>query len=194
MTPLPLPSRVQVWGSTLAIAALLLVGVVGALVYERHHVRVLEDTIAKSQDQLRAARVEQVRTVAETIAVQMAAQGKVLTRTIESVRVDTLMLAPKTAADTATAVAQLAHLAVKHDSLQRECSEFKSTCQAYRDSTLAERRATDARIAGLIKIADEKRRRTWTGGPDFVGGAGYCATKDGLRPCVFAGIGARVGF
>lgn len=166
----------------------------GAYAWQTHKVRQLEDQMALSNDSLHAALVKRTRVVADTIAVQLAAAGHVIYRTIEKVRVDTLMLHPMTPAETVLAVGQLPALAIQHDSLQRQCSAFVSKCDEFRKATLVERGATDARIAGLERIAAQKRRRTWVGAPDLVGGAGGCATSLGLQPCVFVGIGGRLGW
>ena len=74
----------------------------------------------------------------ETLTVQLAAAERVVTRVLTKVRTDTLMLAPQSPQDTARAVAQLPTLAIAHDSLQRACGAFVSSCSAFR--TAAETR------------------------------------------------------
>ncbi len=115
-------------------------------------------TAARLAPQQRAVEAAQARV--ETVTVKLAAAERVVTRTIQAVRIDTLMVAPETAADTARAVAQLPALAIAHDSLQRACSAFVLTCTEFRAATAAKDSATSARISGLeAALAHEQPSR-----------------------------------
>lgn len=96
----------------------------------------------------RAASVSAKQKV-ETVTVQLAAAERVVTRTLSTVRVDTLVLRPQTAQDTARAVAQLPALAIAHDSLQRSCSAFVVSCGEYRTAAENRFRADSAYRAQL---------------------------------------------
>jgi hypothetical protein len=190
----------SLWARVAIGLAIVELGALAAgAVYSQRRLQLLSDRTADAEDRLRRSRVAEARVVAETIAVKLAAHEKVVTRMVESVRVETLMVAPRTPAETVLAVKELPMLAIAHDSLQRECTNLVETCAAYRSAALAERRVADDRITGLesqvkrLTSAKASGHR-WYGAPALVGGAGACATRLGLGGCVFLGLGARVGW
>jgi hypothetical protein len=95
------------------------------LVGAERRVQALELAPAKVRTMVAAAKVE-------TVTVRLATAERVVVRELTRVRTDTLMLAPRTAQDTATALVQLPILAAAHDSLQRSCSVFVVSCRDYR--------------------------------------------------------------
>jgi hypothetical protein len=95
------------------------------LVGAERRVQALELAPHKAATVVAAAKVE-------TVTVRLAGAERVVLRELTRVRTDTLMLAPKTAQDTATALVQLPVLAAAHDSLQRSCSAFVVSCRDYR--------------------------------------------------------------
>lgn len=120
------------------IVAIAFFAVVALLGLQTWRTTTLERKLAAAQ--LAPAKVVTIEAAAkvETVTVQLAAAERVVTRTINSVRIDTLLIHPTTAQDTARAVAQLPALASAHDSLQRSCSAFVVSCGEYR--TAAEKR------------------------------------------------------
>jgi hypothetical protein len=113
---------------------------------------------AQLTPQKRAVAVAQAKV--ETVTVRLEAAERVVTRTLTQVRVDTLMLAPTTPAETTQAVAQLRPLAIAHDSLQRACSAFVVSCSEYRAASDARDTAQRIRIAGLeAALAHEQPSR-----------------------------------
>lgn len=110
-------------------------------------------TLERENAQLKLAPMVQGVLVAqakvETVTKVLAAAEKRVTRTITSVRVDTLLLHPTTAADTATALREFPALAIAHDSLQRSCSAFVLTCDQFRAASEQRDTAQRELIAGL---------------------------------------------
>lgn len=122
--------------------ALTFASVVWRLENARRELAALQLAPQQHAVEVAAARVE-------TVTVQLHAAERVVTQTIHAVRVDTLMLAPTTAADTAKAVGQLSTLATAHDSLQRACNALVITCDEFRAATALKDRAQSDEIAGL---------------------------------------------
>lgn len=178
----------------LALAAIAFFVLLGAFAWQRSKYEHLVTRLAVAEDAAQKKAVERARIVSDTILVHLAANEKLVTKTIERVRVETLMVHPITHADTLRAVAQLPTLAIEHATLQRECKDLRNTCAAFRASALLERTEASKRIAGLERIAAAKQSRHWVGFPDLVAGVGQCATRDGLRPCGFIGFGGRIGW
>lgn len=113
---------------------------------------------ARLAPQQKAVVVAQARV--ETVTVRLQAAERVVTRTLSQVRVDTLLLDPRTPADTTRAVAQLRPLAIAHDSLQRACSAFAVSCDEYRTASEQRDTAQRIRIAGLESaLAHQQRSR-----------------------------------
>lgn len=119
----------------LAVAIACLVALAGVQTYR---VITLGDALTAAQLAPEKAATLAAAARVETVTVRLAAAERVVTRTINSIRIDTLMIHPQTAQDTATALVQLPALAVAHDSLQRTCSAFVVSCADYR--LAAERR------------------------------------------------------
>jgi hypothetical protein len=97
------------------------------LVGAERRVHALELAPQKQATVVAAAKVE-------TVTVRLAGAERVVLRELTRVRTDTLMLAPWTTQDTATALVQLPVLAAAHDSLQRSCSAFVVSCRDYRQA------------------------------------------------------------
>jgi hypothetical protein len=112
------------------------------LVGAQRRVQALELAPAKVRTVAAAAKVE-------TVTVRLAAAERVVVQELTRVRTDTLMLAPRTAQDTATALVQLPVLAAAHDSLQRSCSAFVVSCRDYRQAAEQRFAADSVYRAGL---------------------------------------------
>ena len=131
----------------LALAGLLLVVVpVGVQTWRLETVR---RALARAELAPATAAAESARVRVETVTVKLAAAQSVVTRVLTRVRVDTLLVAPRTAAETTTAVRQLGSLAIAHDSLQRACSALQVTCEEYRVAAALRDSAQARQIQGL---------------------------------------------
>lgn len=134
------------WAIVLAAVLLLCVLPVGVQTWRLETTR---DALAAAQltPQQTAVAIAQARV--ETVTVRLQAAERVVTRTLTEVRVDTLLLDPRTPAETTRAVAQLRPLAVAHDSLQRACSALVVSCGEYRAASEQRDTAQRIQIAGL---------------------------------------------
>jgi hypothetical protein len=144
------------WAVTAAVVALFLVPVA----VQTWRLESTRRALAAAQlaPQKQAVAVAQAKV--ETVTVHLQAAERVVTRTLAQVRVDTLMLAPTTPAETTQAVAQLRPLAIAHDSLQRACSAFVVSCGEYRAASEQRDTAQRIRIAGLeAALAHEQPSR-----------------------------------
>lgn len=168
----------------LAGLGLALLALLGAQTWRlaRADRRVAELTAAP----LKAA-VDSARARVDTVTVTLQAADRVVTRTLRAVRVDTLVLAPRTPAETTTAVRQLPRLAIAHDSLQRACGDYQRACTAFREAVAVERAATTARIAALER---SQRRRRWPVTLGLTGGVGVTSSRGVLHtgPTLAAGL------
>jgi hypothetical protein len=126
-----------------------------------------------------AQRVATAQAKVETVTVKLHAARDTLTRTIHTVRVETLTVAPITRADTVRALGEFKALVVQHDSLQRKCSAFEITCEEYRLSAEQRDSARQHEIAVLRDVAKHAQpgrlRRTWESVDQWVFlGGGIC--------------------
>lgn len=102
------------------------------------------------------AALDSARAKVETVTVRLAARIDTVTRIINgALRTDTLVLAPQTPQDTATAVGQLPVLAAAYDTLRGSCSALAVTCGEYRAT--AERRF-GADSTYIVSLEREVRR------------------------------------
>jgi hypothetical protein len=125
------------------LALLIVLGVGGwQLAVAQRKIAALQQAPQKAATITAAARVE-------TVTVALAGAERVVTRVLTQVRTDTLMLAPQTAQDTATALVQFPALAAAHDSLQRSCSAFVVSCRDYRQAAEARFAADSVYRVGL---------------------------------------------
>ena len=88
----------------------------------------LADAQLVPQHQAAVAAAAKVDTVREVL--QGATQ--LVTRTIKSIRTDTLVIRPTTAAETVTVVREVPVLVAQLDTLKRACSALSVSCQDYR--------------------------------------------------------------
>ena len=120
----------------------------------------------------------------DTVKIQLQGATQLVTRTIKSIRTDTLVLRPTTAAETVTVVREVPVLVAQLDTLKRACSALSVSCQDYRLS--AERRfAADSLEKVSLATALHGAR------PSRLGAA-WSAVK---MPLAFIGgvyVGARV--
>ena len=86
----------------------------------------------------------------ETVTVRLAAVRDTVVRVLRgAVRTDTLVLAPQTRQDTATALQQLPALAAKYDTLKASCSALVVSCDAFQVAAKAQRGADSTYIGQL---------------------------------------------
>lgn len=131
------------------VVAIAFFAVVALLGIQSWRTATLERKLAAALLAPARAATDSTKRKVDTVRVQLAAAERVVTRTLTKVRVDTLELSPKTAKDTARAVAQLPALAIAHDSLQRSCSAFVVSCGEYRTAAENRFRADSTYRVGL---------------------------------------------
>ena len=68
----------------------------------------------------------------ETVTVQLQGATQTVNRVIKSIRTDTLVIRPTTAAETVTVVREVPVLVAQLDTLKRACSALILDCQSYR--------------------------------------------------------------
>lgn len=124
---------------------------------EQYKTTSLERQLAAAKLAPMQAAVDTAQRRVDTIRVQLAGRIDTVRRTLAKVRVDTFMVAPQSAQDTATAVAQLPTLVAAHDRLQRQCTALGQTCDQFRVAAAANDQAKDVFIAGLQEALTAQR-------------------------------------
>lgn len=123
----------------------------------------------------------------------LTARIDTVTRTVTRTRVDTFLVAPKTPADTAHALAQLPTLVTEHAALQRSCTDLANSCLDYRAKAERRFRADSLVIATQgAWIGAGLTPRRWSVGVT----AGYGATLNTghvyTGPSVAVGLSWRI--
>ena len=117
----------------------------------------------------------------ETVTVQLQAATQRVTRTINSIRIDTLLIVPTTKAETLVVVREVPVLVATLDTLTRACRALSVSCQDYR--LAAEKRfAADSAEKESLTTALHGAR------PSRLG-----AAWNAVKPFVLFGGGVYVG-
>ena len=156
-----------------AFAAVLLLLGVQTCRLERRDRKDSDARIAPKQ-----ARVDSAQAKVETVTVRLAEAETVVVRELGRVRIDTLILRPQTPAETVKVVDSWPLLVAAHDSLQRACTRYVESCQAYR--TASEARDTAYRaLVQTLRVELGKARPKWYKRVSCGPGYGALATRDG---------------
>lgn len=173
--------------AALLILLALLLGVQTARVHSKDAALRLADVSAQEAvAQIARARVE-------TVTVRLAAQRDTVTRVLSKVRVDTFVVQPETAADTAHAVAQLPTAVAQLDTVTRSCRAYVVSCDEFRSAAQQRFAADSSLILGYrATLADRPLPRRWSVG--VTGGYGATLSHGTMTtgPSATAGLTWRV--